>query len=234
LGIPCPAHVLKVDFQINGGDVAVSAEEVVQNVSSRDVGKADHVVIKNVQIHRFKNTDDLFFQSLLHEGVCVISVDVLLPNVAGSANLVGCAVRVGWGQPGGLWAYPKCWTSIRCWGNHGVGCILDDESQVSQSASTQVGVNCPGVCLKGLPDGVDCLIVRFALNCWKYRVREASNDVFESCVLHIAVLGGPECLCALLSWKRVWTGVPKRRKCLLRAVALGINVLVMTNELHGD
>jgi hypothetical protein len=79
---------------------------------------------------------------------------------------------------------------------------------------------------------VDCLIIRFALNCWKYRVRETCNDVFDSSVLHLAVLGGPECLCALLRWKRVWTGVPKRNKCLLRARALGINVLVMTNELH--
>jgi hypothetical protein len=34
LGIPCSAHVFKVDFQINGGDVAVSAEKVVQHVSS--------------------------------------------------------------------------------------------------------------------------------------------------------------------------------------------------------
>jgi hypothetical protein len=34
LGIPCSAHVFKVDFQINGGDVALSAEEVVQHVSS--------------------------------------------------------------------------------------------------------------------------------------------------------------------------------------------------------
>jgi hypothetical protein len=105
---------------------------------------------------------------------------------------------------------------------------------VSQSASTQVGVNCPRVCLKGLPDDVDCLIIRFALNCWKDRVREARNDVFDSRILHLAVLGGRECLCALLSWKRVWTGVPKRRKSLLRAIALGINVLVMTNELYLD
>jgi hypothetical protein len=105
---------------------------------------------------------------------------------------------------------------------------------VSQSASTQVGVNCPRVCLKGLTDGVDCLIIRFALNCWKYRVREARNGVFNSRVLHLAVLGGPECLCALLSWKRVWTVVPKRRKCLLRAISLGIIFLVMTNELHLD
>jgi hypothetical protein len=81
---------------------------------------------------------------------------------------------------------------------------------------------------------MDCLIIRFALNCWKYRVREARNDVLNSCVLHLDVLGGPECLCALLSWKRVWTGVPKGCKCLLRAIALGINVLVMTNELHLD
>jgi hypothetical protein len=105
---------------------------------------------------------------------------------------------------------------------------------MSQSASTQVGVNCPRGCLKGLPYGVDCLIVRLALNCWKYRVREASNDVFDSCIPHLDVLGGPECLCALLSWKRVWTGVPKRRNCLLRAIALGIKVLVISNELHLD
>jgi hypothetical protein len=100
--------------------------------------------------------------------------------------------------------------------------------------STQVGVNCPQVCLKGLPDGVDCLIIRFALNCWKYRVRGASNDVFDSGVLHLDVLGGPECLCALLIWKRIWIGVPKGRKCLLRDITLGINVLVITNELHLD
>jgi hypothetical protein len=81
---------------------------------------------------------------------------------------------------------------------------------------------------------VDCLIIMFALNCLKYRVGEASNDVFDSGVLHLDVLGGPEYICALLSWKRIWTGVPKGRKCLLRAIALGINVLVMTSELHLD
>jgi hypothetical protein len=105
---------------------------------------------------------------------------------------------------------------------------------VSQSASTQVGVNCPRACLKGFPDGVDCLIIRLALNCWQYKVWETRNDVFDSRVLHLAVLGGPECLCALLSWKRAWTGVPKKRKCLLRAIALGINILVVTNALHLD
>jgi hypothetical protein len=34
LGIPCLAHVLNIDFKINRGDVAVSAEEVIQHVSS--------------------------------------------------------------------------------------------------------------------------------------------------------------------------------------------------------
>jgi hypothetical protein len=65
-------------------------------------------------------------------------------------------------------------------------------------------------------------------------MREACNEVFDGCVLHLDVLGGLECLYALLRWKRVWTGVPKRRKCCLRAIALGSNVLVMTNELHLD
>jgi hypothetical protein len=63
-------------------------------------------------------------------------------------------------------------------------------------------------------------------------VREACNDALDGGVLHLDVLGGPECLCALLIHNRFWTGVPKRRKCCLRAMALGINVLVMTNELH--
>jgi hypothetical protein len=33
LGIPCPAHVLKVDLKINRLNVAVSAEEVIHHVS---------------------------------------------------------------------------------------------------------------------------------------------------------------------------------------------------------
>jgi hypothetical protein len=121
--IPCSAHVFKVDLQINGGDVTVSAEKMVQHVPSGDVGEVNHVVIQNVQIHWFKNTDDLFFQSLLHGGVCAISLYVLLPDMAFRANLGSCAVSVGWGTPGGLWAYPKCWTSLCYWGDNGVGCI---------------------------------------------------------------------------------------------------------------
>jgi hypothetical protein len=61
LGIPCSAHVFTVDLQIHRSDFAVSAEEVIQHVSGWDIGEADHVVIQNVQIHGFKNTDDLFF-----------------------------------------------------------------------------------------------------------------------------------------------------------------------------
>jgi hypothetical protein len=57
LGIPCSAHVFKVDFQINGGDVAVSAEKMVQHVPGGDVGEVNHVAIQNVKMHWFKNTD---------------------------------------------------------------------------------------------------------------------------------------------------------------------------------
>jgi hypothetical protein len=131
----------------------------------------------------------------------MVSLDVLLPNVAGGANLGGCAVCVGWGPPWGLWAYPKCWACIRCWGDHCVGGIRNDESQVSQSPSTQVGINRPRVGLKRLPSGVNCLVIRFALNCWKYSVREARYDVFNSGILNLDVLGGPECLCSLLRGK---------------------------------
>jgi hypothetical protein len=161
-------------------------------------------------------------------------VDVLLPNVAGGANLVGCAVCVVLGPPWGLGAYPKCWGCIHCWGDHCVGGIRNDESQVSQSPSTQVGINRPQVGLKQLSSDVNCLVIRFALKCLKYRVREARYDVFNGGILHLDVLGGPECLCALLRGKRFWTGVPKKRECCLRAIALVSTFLVMTNELHLD
>jgi hypothetical protein len=65
-------------------------------------------------------------------------------------------------------------------------------------------------------------------------MREACYGVLDGCVLNLDVLGVPECLCALLIWKRFWTGVPKGRECCLRDIALGSTVLVMTNELHLD
>jgi hypothetical protein len=162
------------------------------------------------------------------------ALDVLIPNMTGGANLCGCAVRVGWGPPWGSWAYTKCWACIRCWGDHCLGGIRNDEPQVSQGPSTQVGVNRPRVGLKRLPSGVNCLVIQFALNYWKYRVRKACYDFFNGCIIHLDVLGGPECLCALLRGKHFWTGVPKKRECCLRSIALGSTVLVMTNELHLD
>jgi hypothetical protein len=50
---------------------------------------------------------------MLHICVCAVSLNIFLPNVACGANLGGYAVHVGWGLPGDLWAYPKCWASIR-------------------------------------------------------------------------------------------------------------------------
>jgi hypothetical protein len=60
------AFPYKVDFKIHSGDVAVCGEEMVEHVPSVDIGKANHVIIQNVQVHWFKNIDDLLFQSLLH------------------------------------------------------------------------------------------------------------------------------------------------------------------------
>jgi hypothetical protein len=77
----------------------------------------------------------MFLQSLLHRGACPLSLNVLLPNVASGANLGSCSIRVGWGPPGGLWFCPKCWVGIRRWGDHVLGCVGDDESQVAQSSS---------------------------------------------------------------------------------------------------
>jgi hypothetical protein len=124
-------------------------------------------------------------------------------------------------RPGGLWGCPKCWDGVRCCRNHSIGSIRDDEAQVSQCAAAQVIVDCPRVCLKKLPGGVDCLVIRFALNCWEYRVREACHDFLDGGVLNLDVLGGPECIYALLMRKRFWTGVPKKRLVLSAGYSLG-------------
>jgi hypothetical protein len=73
---------------------------------------------------------------------------------------------------------------------------------VSQGTAAEVCVDCPRVCLKKLPGGVDRLVIRLALNCWDYWVREACHEVLEGGVLHLDVLGGPECLFAFLMQKR--------------------------------
>jgi hypothetical protein len=87
--------------------------------------------------------------------------------------------------------------------------------------AAQVSVDCPRVCLKKLSGGVDCLVIRLALNCWEYWVREACHGVLEGGVLHLDVLGGPECLFALLMRKRCWTWVPKKTLVLLTGYSLG-------------
>jgi hypothetical protein len=221
LRIPSPAHVFKVDLEINRSDVAVSLKEVVQHVSCRDVGVAHHVVIQYVQIHWFKHTDDLLLQRLLHGCECPVSLDILLPNVASGTDLGRCSIRVGWCPPEGLWGCPKCWAGVRCWRYHGIGSVRDNEDQVSQGAAAQVCFDCPIIHSKKLPGGVDCLIARLALNCWEYWVREACHDVLDGGVLHLDVLGGLECLFVLLMRKHFWTGVPKTTAVLIAGYSLG-------------
>jgi hypothetical protein len=92
---------------------------------------------------------------------------------------------------------------------------------VSQCAAAQVSVDCPRVCLKKLSGGMDCLVILLALNWWEYWVRQACHDVLDGGVLHLDVLGGPECIFALLMRKRFWTGVPKKTLVLLAGYSLG-------------
>jgi hypothetical protein len=92
---------------------------------------------------------------------------------------------------------------------------------VSQGAAAQVCVDCPRVHLKKLPGDVVGLVIRLALICWEYFVREAGHDVLDRGVLYLDVLGGPECLFALLMRKRFWTGVPKKTVVLLAGYSLG-------------
>jgi hypothetical protein len=61
-----------------------------------------------------------------------------------------------------------------------------------------VGVDGSRVCLEKLSGGVDGLIIRLALYCWKDWMREDRHDVLNGGVLHLDVLLGPECLFALL------------------------------------
>jgi hypothetical protein len=120
-----------------------------------------------------------------------------------------------------LWGYPKCWSIFRSWGNHGVGRIRDDEDQVSQCASAQVGVDCSRVCLKKLSGCVDCLVIRLALECWLYWVREACHDVLDGGVLHLDVLGGQECIFVLLMKNTFLDRRPKETLVLRAGYSLG-------------
>jgi hypothetical protein len=79
---------------------------------------------------------------------------------------------------------------------------------------------------------MDGLLFRLALYCWKDWIREARHDVLDGGVLHLDVLGGPECLVALLEKKRFWSWGQIKRYSWSRAIALCSPVLVMSNELH--
>jgi hypothetical protein len=52
-------------------------------------------------------------------------------------------------------------------------------------------------------------------------INSTSLNEVHYCVLNIDVLGGPECLCALLIWKRVLTGVPKKMQVFVEGYSLG-------------
>jgi hypothetical protein len=125
------------------------------------------------------------------------------------------------GPARGLVVFLKCWSVVRCRSYHGVGGVRDDEAQVSQGASAQVCFDCPRVRLKKLTGGVDCLIVRLTLNCWEYCASKSCHNILDGGVLHLYVLGGPECLSVLLMRKRFWTGVPKKTVVLIVGYSIG-------------
>jgi hypothetical protein len=65
---------------------------------------------------------------------------------------------------------------------------------MSQGASSQVCFDCPRVRLKNFPGPVSGLVVWLVLNFREDWVREAGHDVLDSGILHVELLGGPECL----------------------------------------
>jgi hypothetical protein len=65
LGIPCSAHVLEVDLQVNRCDVAMGLEEMVHHLSRWDVGISHHNVIQDLQVHGLQCSNDLLLQSFL-------------------------------------------------------------------------------------------------------------------------------------------------------------------------
>jgi hypothetical protein len=78
-----------------------------------------------------------------------------------------------------------------------------------------VGADGSRVCLEKLSGGVDGLIVRLALYCWRDWMREARHDVVDGGVRHLDMLGGPECLFALLDKRRFSVRGPKKTVVLL-------------------
>jgi hypothetical protein len=60
LGVTSLAHLLKIIFSINSGDVAIGEEQVITHFPGCDVYKAYHVVVRNFQVHWLKKSDDFF------------------------------------------------------------------------------------------------------------------------------------------------------------------------------
>jgi hypothetical protein len=52
---------------------------MVQHLTGCDVFKTHHVVDYNVQLHWIKNSDDLFFECLLHRGVGAVGKNGFFP-----------------------------------------------------------------------------------------------------------------------------------------------------------
>jgi hypothetical protein len=78
-----------------------------------------------------------------------------------------------------------------------------------------VSVDGSRICLEKLSGGVDGLIVRLALYCWKDWMMEARHDVLDGGLFHLDVLGVPECLFAFLEKKRFFVRGPKKTVVLL-------------------
>jgi hypothetical protein len=74
-----------------------------------------------------------------------------------------------------------------------------------------VGVDGSCVCLEKLSFCVDGLIILLALYCWKDLMREARHDILDGGVLHLDILGGLECIFALLEKKRFWYGGQRKQ-----------------------
>jgi hypothetical protein len=63
LRVPCPAHLLKIVFQINSCDSVILKKEVLKHLSGRDVSAANHSVIQDLQVHWLKTVIICFLSS---------------------------------------------------------------------------------------------------------------------------------------------------------------------------
>jgi hypothetical protein len=77
---------------------------------------------------------------------------------------------------------------------------------------------------------MDGLIILLSLNCWYDWVREAFHDGLDGGVIHCGGRTGvPMCFAGEETF---WSRAQRKWQSCLRAIALGSNFLVMSNELH--